>query len=84
MLKRIAVLSDIHGNLPALDAVLAELARERAVDVARRPVVQRALGEPAVEVDPVGLERGADAAIGIGIAAVGAGVNGGCSACRPG
>ena len=27
---RIAVLSDVHGNLPALDAVLAELAGERA------------------------------------------------------
>ena len=26
---RLAVLSDIHGNLPALEAVLAELARER-------------------------------------------------------
>ncbi len=26
---RVAVLSDVHGNLPALDAVLAELGRER-------------------------------------------------------
>ena len=29
---RIAVVSDIHGNLPALDAVLADIARE-GVDV---------------------------------------------------
>ena len=30
---RLAVLSDIHGNLPALEAVLAELARERVDEV---------------------------------------------------
>jgi predicted phosphodiesterase len=27
---RIAVLSDIHGNLPALDAVIADVQRQRA------------------------------------------------------
>ena len=29
---RLAILSDIHGNLPALDAVLADIDRERKVD----------------------------------------------------
>lgn len=47
---RVAVLADIHGNLPALDAVLAEVAVERAElvvsggDVCAGPMPAEALG----------------------------------------
>jgi putative phosphoesterase len=56
---RIAVLADIHGNLPALRAVLAELDREPvdaivvAGDVAAGPMVREALELLAARAEPV-------------------------------
>jgi len=44
----------------AVQVPLLLQAGERAVDRARRALVERTLGEPAVEVDAVGLERRAD------------------------
>ena len=54
---RVAVLSDIHGNLPALEAVLADVERE-AVDAIVVPG-DTAHGPWAVEVFDVLAERGA-------------------------
>jgi predicted phosphodiesterase len=56
---RIAVLADIHGNLPALRAVVAELDREPvdaivvAGDVAAGPMVREALELLAARPEPV-------------------------------